>query len=260
MIIEFAGMPGAGKSTLVGTARETLAHLGYFPMASEKEAGPYCLKRSLPGRLICRAFPQRWHQRLLWGTFRRLLYWHRLTFAIQQRRLTRHVLRHLWKKNLTLRDKLEVLDYYLHISSFYQYFSERLQPGEVLILEEGLVHRATSIHAAPDAAPCPADVLEYLELIPGTALAIFVRASREVCAQRVQARGQQRRYLGEHLVPYLANVSEAIDLAISGLQESGRPVVIIENDGSLEAGRKELQQALTASIQGEIYEGIDHPS
>lgn len=260
MIIEFAGMPGAGKSTLVGAARETLAHLGYFPMASEKEAGPHCLKRSLPGRIICRAFPQRWHQRLLWGTFRRLLYWHRLTFAIQQRRLTRHVLRHLWRKHLTLRDKLEVLDYYLHISSFYQYFSGRLQPHEVLILEEGLVHRATSIHAAPDAAPHPADIAECIRLIPGTALAVFVVAPRDICAQRVLARGQQRRYLGEALVPYLTNVSEAIDLAIGCLQGSGRPVVIIENDGSLESSREHLQQALTASIQGEIYEGIDHPS
>lgn len=260
MLIEFAGMPGAGKSTLVGAARETLAQLGYIPLVSEKEAGPRCLKRSLPGRLICRAFPQRWHQRLLWGTFRRLLYWHRVAFAIQHRRLTRHVLRHLWKKHLTLREKREVLGYYLHISSFYQYFSERLQPGEVLILEEGLVHRATSIHAAPDQAPHPEDLSEYFRLIPGSGPAIFVLASGEICAQRVLARGQARRYLGKALVPYLNNVSKTIDLAIGCLQGSGRPVVIIENNGSLACSREHLQQALTASIQGAIYESIDHPS
>lgn len=246
MIVEFCGIPGSGKSTLVETARDAFQEMGYHTFISEKEAGPYYLGQQFAGRLACRIFPPHRQQRILWGMFRRLMFLYRLFFIIAHPRLFFHVVRHLNRQAIPFREKQQVLSNFLHIGSFYEYFFSRLKEREILFLEEGLVHRVTSIYASPQLTAAPKVIEEYLRLIPKTNLVIVVLADLDVCIERVISRNKKRRYLGENLGPYLASAMEVTNIAIENLVENDWAILNINNNnnGMLRRSKDELRNVL----------------
>jgi thymidylate kinase len=243
MIIEFTGAPGSGKSTLSLVVRQTLRDLGLKAMLIT-EAGRYCLKRAFLGSLICLVTPRRWHEKVLWGVFRRLIVVYQLKFAIQNRALTRQAVGVLTRHQLPWRDRCSILRWFFRDASYYQFFRKRLRSGEVLILDEGLVHRATSLYTSASEEPDPLEVTNYVKLLPRPELVIGVQALPDICAARVSSRGSNRRYHNEQLVPFLVNSAKVTEIALRGIRGMGWNILEVNNNEKLDIDLEDLYQFL----------------
>lgn len=243
MIVEFVGVPGSGKSTLAPVARQILRDLGLQAMLVP-EAGRRCLKRTSLGRLLCFVTPLRWQDRILWAVFRRLVVLYRLPFAIKNKTLIRQVWGVALCRRLSWRDRRSTLGWFCRDASYYQFFQSRLRPDEALILDEGLVHRATSLYTSAAEAPNRFKIINYTELLPRSDLVIWVQSPLDLCALRVTTRGINKRYLGKDLAPYIAHSAMTIELALQGIRSKGWDTVEIKNNGNLEACVTDLRSLL----------------
>jgi thymidylate kinase len=247
MIIEFIGVQGAGKSTMALVARQVLRDLGLKAMFVP-EASRCCLMRAPLGRVIRFVTPPRWQERVTWGVFRRLLVLYKVQFAVRNRTLALRVLGVLARRQLSWRDKRSIMRWFFRDASYYRYFSDRLLPDEVLILDEGLVHRATSLYTSASEDPSLPEVTSYVKLLPRSDLVIWVQASLDICAARVSSRGMSKRYLGRDLAPYLNNSAKTIDIALQGIRDIGWDTVVTSNDGNLEACAGDLRGLLKERV------------
>lgn len=254
MIVEFVGLPGAGKSTLRDAARTILLELGLSAMLA-REARIHCFGRSHPGRLIGIASPSAKRERLLDAAVRRLLKLYRVPFCLHNRALTRHVFSELWRRPLSTRDRRKVLRFFLRDGAFHHYFGNHLSPEEALVLSEGLVHRATSIHTSASQEPDDPWIAKYSRLLPRSDLVISVRAPVAVCAKRVVARGVYRRYIGDDLYRFLLNSARTIDVAVDTIRKSGWDVIEVRNEGSPQDGIRALRSILEHRYGSPIIAG-----
>jgi thymidylate kinase len=243
MIIEFTGVPGSGKSTVSLVVRQTLRDLGLKAMLVT-EAGPCCLKRALLGSLICLVTPRRWQERVLWGVFRRLIVVYQLKFAIQNRVLTRQAVSVLTRHQLPWRDRRSILRWFFRDAGYYQFFQKRLRSEEVLILDEGLVHRATSLYTSASEEPDPLEVADYVKLLPRPDLVVGVQTLLDICVARVSSRGGNRRYLDKDLVPFLVNSAKVIEIALQGIKGMGWDILEVKNNGKLDIDMEGLSHFL----------------
>jgi thymidylate kinase len=247
MIIEFIGAPGAGKSTLALAARQILCDLGLKAMLVP-EASRCCLKRIPLGRMICFVIPPSWQERVLRGVFRRLLVLHRLRFAIKNRTLTWRVMGVLARRKLPWRDKRSILRWFFRDASYSQFFQDRLGADEVLVLDEGLVHRVTSLYTSASEKPNPLEIANYTKLLPQSDLVIWVQTSPDICVARVSSRGINRRYLGKDLTAFVANSAKTIEIALQGIKDMGWDTVEAKNNGKLEACAADLRGLLRKKV------------
>jgi thymidylate kinase len=247
MIIEFTGVPGAGKSTMALVVRQVLCDLGLKAMLVP-EASRCCLMRAPLGRVIRLVTPPRWQERVIWGVFRRLLLLYKIEFAVRNRTLVWRVLGELARRQLSWRDKRSIMRWFFRDGGYYRYFLDRLQPEEALILDEGLVHRATSLYTSASEDPSPLEVTGYVKLLPRSDLVIWVQAPLDICAARVSSRGMSKRYLGEDLAPFLNNSAKTIDIALQGIRDIGWDTVVTRSDGKLEACAADLRDLLKERV------------
>ena len=247
MIIEFTGVPGAGKSTMALVARQVLRDLGLKAMLVP-EASRSCLMRAPLGRVICFVTPSRWQERVIWGIFRRLLVLYKVAFAVRNRTLAWTVLGVLARRQLSWRDKRSIMHWFFRDGSYSRYFFDRLQPDEVLILDEGLVHRATSLYTSASEDPNPLEVIGYVKLLPRSDLVIWVQAPLDICAARVSSRETSKRYLGKDLAPFLNNNAKTIDIALQGIRDIGWDTAATSSDGKPEACEADLRELLKERV------------
>jgi thymidylate kinase len=246
MIIEFTGSPGSGKNTLSLVLKQILSDLGLKAMLLT-EAGRCCLKRTFLGSLICFITPPRWQEKVLWGVFRRLIVLYRLKFVIKNRMLTWRAMRVLTRHQLPWRERRSILRWFLRDASYYQFFRKRLRPGEVLILDEGLVHRATSLYASASEDPNPLEIMNYVKLLPRPDLVIWVQTLPDICVERVCSRKIYRRYLGKDLPSFLANSVKVIEMAVHGIKDMGWDLIEVSNNDKLDMDVEDLRRFLKKS-------------
>jgi hypothetical protein len=175
---------------------------------------------------------------------------YRLPFAIQNKTLIWKVLGVAVRRRRPWRDKHSILSWFCRDASYYQFFQSRLRPDEALILDEGLVHRATSLYALAAEEPDCFEIIDYTKLLPRSDLVIWIQASPDTCASRVATRGVNRRYLGKDLAPYIAHSAMTIEMALQGIRNRGWETVEIKNNGQLEASATDLRTLLGRRVKG----------
>jgi hypothetical protein len=140
------------------------------------------------------------------------------------------------------------MHWFFRDGSYYRYFLDRLRPDEVLILDEGLVHRATSVYASASEDPSPLEVIGYVKLLPRSDLVIWVQAPLDICAARVSSKGTSKRYLGKDLAPFLNNSVKTIDIALQGIRDIGWDTAATSSDGKLDACEADLRELLEERV------------
>ena len=88
-------------------------------------------------------------------------------------------------------------------AGYYQFFQEHLKDREIIILSEGLVHRATSLFARPFEEPNEKEILKYVKLLPQVDLLIWVDTPRHICMERIGRGRGHGRYSGEELARFV---------------------------------------------------------
>ena len=243
MIVEFIGLPGAGKSTLMQAAKDTWNQLGLKALPAS-EIGPYYLRRTLLGRIICLITPTKRETWVLNGIYRRFIHLYRVKFALKNPKLAWQVINFILHRPLPWKDKKVILGWFFRDASYYEFYQERLRPEELLLLEEGIVHRATSLYASPVERLDPNQIRRYISALPRPDLIIWIHTSLDTSVERVISRGEQRRYLGKDLRPFIASSAEIIELAMQTVKGVGCDIIQINNDETFRKSKAQLHDLL----------------
>lgn len=232
MIVEFIGTPGAGKTTFMPVVSEHFKKQNFQPFTVLEAARPFA-SRTSPGRMVQMLPFGRLRRFLLWQIFYRFSYTHRRKFAEQNQTLMQTVMNYQHQRPISESDKEHVLRWFLHLTGSYQFLKSRAQPGEMLLFDEGFVHRVVQLFASEMEQPDLDSVAHYLDLIPKPDLIIFPSASRELCEKRVFERGVWERFRAkghQETSRFIMNAYKIVKYAVKRLRIKGWTVIEVDNN------------------------------
>jgi RecA/RadA recombinase len=221
MIVEFAGTPGAGKTTL-STALVALLEERGIAAADVVGAARDHVRRTRAGRLIAWATPAWLRDLLLWQAFWLLGVAHALRFGLERPTLVRRAVRSQLRPRLQFRTRVHVLYWFIHFCGRYRFLRATAADREVLVLDDGFVQRAVHLFASPFDEPDPTQITEYVDVIPPPDLLVVAVAGWEECERRVRERGVWRH--ARHLSPvrlsrYFEHAEQVVDIATGRARE-----------------------------------------
>lgn len=247
MIIELVGAIGAGKSTLAGALQEWLSERG-FEALSPADGLSRCLARSPSWRLACRllylALGERRGRRATVRVGRTLAL---MRFVLAHPRLAWLAARSAGELPLPRWHRRTIRRLFFQVAAEYQFLRGRLRPDEVVVFDEGFVHRAVNLYGWRENGIDRALLSRYFARLPASDLVVLVTAPAEHCAARSRERGLPRRLRGQEekvISRLLANSALIAGLAAGYLAESERPYLVVENGGPLAESVAALRAAL----------------
>lgn len=234
MIVEFIGTPGSGKTTILSTVSETFRERGMKPYTIVEAARPFANRTRL-GKIISRLSPKSIHQPLLWQVFNFYNHIYQFHFILKNPQL-------IWEVHKSQRQrpnkedlkKQRVIHWFYYLIGSYEFLKRYKRQGEVLIFEEGFIHRVVQFNASDVEEPNIERLKSYVKLIPQPDMVIFVSASPEVCEKRVFERGVWSFFLHktpEEISKFIINSALIIDLTMNLIDNAGWNIIKINNSG-----------------------------
>lgn len=251
MIIEFMGYSGAGKSTLVPILTQLLRDDGELVMSVTEAIRAYTA-RTLPGRIVCALAPAALRGPLLWRSFSYLISkLHLLQCFMERPQLMGYVVRSQLQRPVPRRHRWLIVRLFLRMASEYHLVRSCSQPGEVVVFDEGFVHRAVHLFVSAAEQVNSEQIVEYLSLLPHSDLVILVKAAPATCLARIQSRGLQVRLsnlTAQDIARFMANTAQVMEIASRYLQDAGWPLIEVMNDGEPSVGSTELQHKVVPYV------------
>lgn len=248
MIIEFIGTPGAGKTTLLPIVIdffEDQACEAYTVVAASR---PFA-SRTVWGKMVLGLAPLSWQQPLLWRVFYYLSVVSRLKFMVQHPRLIGRIVAGQIRRPAAadVRQR-QVLPWFFRQIGYYAFLQFHAQPDEVLLFDEGFIHRVVQLHSSSVEKPNEAQVTAYVDLLPQPDLLIFVQAAPATCEKRIYGRGLWQRAqhkTAAEIAQFVDHAHQAVNLAVNQARRKNWTVIAVNNDGDdLTAVRANLRHQL----------------
>jgi thymidylate kinase len=248
MIIEFVGVPGSGKSTLFYQTQQFLTESNH-PVVVLRDASRLFASRGRFGRLISRVAPLPVRDRTTWSAYARLRGLERFRFQRQHPGLVQHVIAVQSQRPAEARVRQRgLLSYFNRLVQNYTLVTRLLRPGEVLLMDEGFVHRVVQFYVSDVEQPNLDSMRAYLARIPRSDLVVHVTAPLDTCLSRVYQRGLWEHFADKNeqqIARFLANAMTVTTATVSTLQNQGWQVLEIDNsDVSPEPAYAALRAAL----------------
>jgi thymidylate kinase len=251
MIVEFIGTPGSGKTTMVPVVQEYLSRKGFRAYSILEAARPFA-QRTMLGKVVGKVFPGKLRSLALWKTFYIASHLNRAQFSRKNNEFIRDVRQHQEARPISKADRRHVLRWFIHLTGYYEFFNKKIKPDEVLIYDEGFVHRVVQMFASEFEEPDYPKVSKYLDSIPKPDLVVFTETPVETCIERVFSRGVWERFEKRDLEDtrrFIRNASEIVGFSVRYIRELGWKVVEIHNGAEdVTASKKKLQQLLSEQM------------
>ena len=234
MIVEFAGTPGAGKTTLATALIALLEERGIAAADVVAAARPH-VRRTALGRTIERATPPRARDFVSWQVFYLLGVVHAARVWLERPAVVRHALRTQLRSGMPLRTRAHVLYWFVHLCGRYRFLTTTAAAREVLVLDDGFMHRAVQLYASPFDAPAEGPIAAYVDAVPQPDLLVVAVGGWRECERRVRERGvwrHMRHLSAAELSRYLEHAERVVDIATRRAQERAWTIVRIATEGS----------------------------
>ena len=244
MIVEFLGNSGAGKTTLIPILIQLLRDNGLVAM-SVTEAIHHYMRKTVLGRALCRLTPMALQGPILWRVFSYgISKLYIAQFTIRHPQLARYVLSSQLGRQIPWRHRWLILRLFFQMTGEFFFLKSRSRPNEIIIFDEGFVHRVVQTFVSESERPDPDQVVEYLKLLPQSDSVILVKTPLDVCLARVRVRGLQVRLRGlsaQDVAQFMANAERAVNVASQYLRDTGRTIIEIANNDDLDKCAAELR-------------------
>jgi thymidylate kinase len=251
MIVEFIGAPGSGKSTMVPTVQEYLNRRGYQAYSILEAARPFAKKTRI-GKFIGKVFSGKLRSLALWQLFYFFSYFNRTRFSIKNEKFIQSVIQKQSARPISKTDRNHVLHWFIHLTGYYEFFNQQIELNEVIIYDEGFVHRVVQMFASEKEEPDYQLVSEYLDSIPKPDLVIFTDAPVEVCIERVFSRGVWERFMDkspEDTKKFIRRAHKIVNFAVDYIHKLGWKIVVVDNGAEdVSVTRMKLNQSLTENV------------
>lgn len=248
MIVEFIGTPGAGKTMLLPVVADFFKAQGYCAYSVVEAARPFAA-RTIWGKAVCKLLPARWQRPLLWQVFYHLSKLYRLRFFLQNPQLMWMVARFQRQRPIDDVDRRHVLYWFYHQVGYYAFLKAHALAHEVLLFDEGFIHRVVQHYASETEEPDLVHMLAYIERLPRPDLVIHPIAAEAVCEQRVYDRGLWQRFQHKSAADiscYMAHAHAVVQETVQQIKRRGWMVIEVHNDGVTAAdAATELRRKLT---------------
>ena len=257
MFIEFIGMVGAGKTTIAQSLQSLLRDRGYTVL-SRGEAVFICLERSFVGRLVHKLVPTAvWRRRILRAFYiGGPRFWNQLYFVLTQPKLTWQIYQSQFRRDIPWWHRRIILNLFFRMAGTYFYLRHRLRPEEIVLLEEGFLHRAVNLYAWEVKELEVGILRSYFSALPVLDLVIFIQTPISVCLERSQMRGHPSRVELQDpkvLERFMAQASRIIQMAADFLANDSREVITIDNSQELDLSTVNLQTDLDTYLAGMVH-------
>jgi len=233
LVIELAGTPGAGKTTLAAEIVGQLDGAGVQATTIVGAARPQAA-RTLPGRAVARLAPGGLRDPLLWQVFYAYGTVNAAGFASARPTLSGRILRHQLSRPIPWSMKRHTLFWFFQLAGRRRFLTSMMRDGEALVIDDGFLHRSVALNASPSERPDDGSIGAYVDLLPRPDLVIRPVADRDVCLRRIRDRGvwpHSRHLTDTELEHYVANAEHVIDVAVERARSKGWNVVEIDNGG-----------------------------
>jgi energy-coupling factor transporter ATP-binding protein EcfA2 len=251
MILEFLGNSGSGKSTLIPVLLRLAQERGLAAM-SMTEAIHHGMQRTWVGWVVGRLVPSGWQGPILWRVFSYLLApWYIASFAVRHPRLMRFVIGSQARRPISWSHRRLILCLYLEMIGHYAFLRHWTEPDQIVVLDEGFVHRVVHLLVSASEQPDVERVVAYLKLVPRPDLVVGVQAPLDLCLERIHSRGLQARLRdrpAHEVACFLAHAEQVVSVAFQYLQDAGWDTVIVSNDGDLAATATDIQHKLAGYL------------
>ncbi|HSK96909.1 MAG TPA: phosphotransferase, partial [Euzebyales bacterium] len=250
LVIEVAGPPGAGKTSLLPAVLRACEAVGLRPYTVDLAARAFA-RRTAAGRLAAR-LPAALGRRALWAVFylgsavgAARLAWRRPAMAWY---VARTQSRRPAGADVTER---RVLYWYFRTAGAYEFLRRLGRPGEAVIIDEGFVHRAVQLHASSVERPEQPQIAAYVRSLPPSDLLVVVRAPAALCHQRVSERGVWQRLQhrdADEVGRFVANAHLAIEHAADALRDGAATMIEIDNSQDIATAEMDLETRLKDAL------------
>ena len=232
MIIEFIGVPGAGKTTLMPSVIEFFQERGIDTFTVVQAARLFA-QRTVTGKVIQALTPASLRQPLLWQVFYRFSVLRRRQFRQEHPQLMQFLLASQANRPLAADvQQRKVLYWFDHLTGYYTFLQAYARPDEALVLDEGFVHRVVQLFSSSVEEPNREEIATYLDLVPRPDLVIFAQAPRDICEQRIYERGlweRARHKDAAEISQFVANAHLAVNLAAEYMRQKGWTMIAVDN-------------------------------
>ena len=148
MVIEFIGTPGSGKTTLLPEIKRFFEEQGLRPHTVVEAARPFALRTRLGG-IIARLTPRQYHRQILWQVFSLFNLIFRVIFIVRRPALVYQVYKsQMQRPNQADLRRQRNIHWFDYLIGSYGFLNWQAKPDEVLIFDEGFVHRVVQFNAS----------------------------------------------------------------------------------------------------------------
>lgn len=258
--IEFIGIPGVGKSTMMDTflkeARKQKEHEYLGTEEAFHKAGVGRLNKIY--RLLSVILPRSIEVKIT----REVINMSLIQFDAQNEFLARHgkalkaFLDSSEFSGLSYEDRKIVIGGYLSTASTYQMILDEAEDGVTVFFDEGMVQKSMMFVSHQEALPLESEhLLEYLRHTPLPDLTIYLKADLENSRSRMMTRSKGltkrlKKIDNDYVLKFLANAHNHMERVASFLKTEGKTVVEVDNNNSVDEAVRILLKQLPRYIQG----------
>lgn len=247
-VIEFVGMVGSGKTTLAHELAILLKQRGFVVLDRVSAIQTAMLRSPLGAfvRQVIRSEPLQ--AILLLNLYRFIVRPGSIAmFTATNLGLIRSVRSAPAYRILPRWHRKTISRLFFRTAATASFVRARLEPEEILILEEGLHHRAVNLFSWDPSPVRRNEVQKYLDALPPADLVLAVEAPAPTCEARAASRGMPRRLDDQSEATtqqFMTNAATIVELVLESLERGSHPMIRIWNGGSLEEALKTLVDGL----------------
>jgi thymidylate kinase len=231
LVIELTGGPGAGKTTLLPHVLQAVVDNGLAPLESVRAARTLAA-RTRPGRAVVRWLGDRNRDRALWSIYVAYATILGVRLSAFRPELRRVLLAQTRRPREAMVSERHVVRWFIRHAGTERLFRRFGAAGEVLVVDEGYVHRVVQLFTSAVERADLEGIRRYLEQVPAPTLLVVVDAPANTAWRRIQSRGIWPRMSGMDetaVAAFVRHASEAVGFASSCARESGWQVATVDN-------------------------------
>lgn len=249
LIVEFISTPGAGKTSLLPAVKEFFTGHGRRAWGVIEAARPFA-QRTTAGRIVPSLAPASLQGPLLWQVFYQASRMERAKFRSANLELIRSVERFQRERPISPADQAHVMRWFTNLTGQYSFLKAHAANGDVLIFDEGFIHRVVQLFASEAETLEPDRIRSYLDLVPPPDLIIQPQASLETCLVRVHQRGIWERFQERDegtVRRFMQNAHAAVGIAVEHIAARRWPLVQVDNESQTAAeSARQLREKLSS--------------